>query len=372
MKQYTPDSISPAILQHQEVPRSALWATIIGNALEWYDLIVYGFLAVFIAKQFFPDTDEAAALLATFATFALSYVVRPAAGVLIGLYADTAGRRKALMLIMGMMTVAMLIMVVVPPYSSIGLGATVLMVIARLLQAASAAGEFGSAAAYLLEAAPSRRRGLFSGLYSAGPQLACMLSAIVGLVLTIGMSEAVRDSWGWRIPFAVGLLIAPVGLYIRRYLPETNEFVATQLKPHGNPLAFFQGRMRTLLVGTALAGVANSASYILLIYAPTYVAKTLKLPIQFSFISLIVSGIAGTLFMPLMGALADRIGAKRQLNLGLGGDCFNEYLGIRNVDDGTLPDRKPVERDVHLLQHQRDRLRGNVALFHHLADPENR
>ena len=302
---------------HTNIMRRALLATIIGNALEWYDFIVYGFLAVFIAKQFFPPGDETAALLASFATFGLSFIVRPIGGILLGLYADRAGRRAALSLIMASMTIAMLIMVLVPPYSSIGVAATVLMIVARLLQAASAGGEFASAATYLLESVPERKRGLYSGLYSAGPAIATVLAALVGLWISVGMSPETRDSWGWRVPFAIGMIIAPVGLYVRRHLPETEIFTAAHERPGAMKLALFKHHYLSMFLSISLAAVTNSAAYILLVYAPTYVVRALKLPIYIPFVGLVLSGVIGTVFTPLFGALADRIGRRVQLNIGL-------------------------------------------------------
>jgi MFS family permease len=299
--------------------KRALVAAIIGNALEWYDFIVYGFLAVFIAKQFFPPGDDAAALLLTFATFALSFVVRPLGGVLIGLYADRFGRRPALSFIMASMTVSMLIMVFVPSYASIGVTATVLMVIARILQALSAGGEFASAATYLLESVPAKKRGLYSGLYSSGPLLATVMAALVGLLMTQVMTPESRDSWGWRVPFAFGLLIAPVGYYIRRYLPESEAF-EKNVGDRGTMEMLrivFREHRRALMVALSLAAIGTSVQYVLLVYAPTYAVRELKLPANVPFLALLVCGAIGTVLTPLLGMVADRLGAKRQLHISL-------------------------------------------------------
>jgi MFS transporter, MHS family, proline/betaine transporter len=295
-----------------EIRTTAIVAAIMGNALEWYDFIVYAFLAVFIAKNFFAPGNETQALLATLATFALTFLIRPIGGILIGLYADRSGRRAALTLIMGSMTVAMLIMVLVPTYASIGSASTILLLVARLLQAASAGGEFASAATYLLESVPQRRRGLFAGLYSAGPSLALVLAGAVGLVLAEGMSAEARDNWGWRVPFAVGLLIAPLAFYIRRNLPETPAFAhSRERRVPARLMAMFRRHSLGIVVGIALASIVNGAAYILLVYAPTYVVRTLKLPLYVSFLTLIIGGSISMLWTPLMGMLADRIGALR-------------------------------------------------------------
>lgn len=303
--------------KHGEVSKMAVAAAILGNALEWYDFIIYAFLAGFVAKNFFAPGNETQALLATFATFALTFLIRPFGGILIGFYADRAGRRAALTLITGSMTLAMLIMVLAPTYSTIGIVSTVLMLFARLLQAASAGGEFASAATYLLESVPEERRGLFAGLYSAGPSLALMLAGVVGLILAEGMTAHAREVWGWRIPFAVGLLIAPVAYYIRRHLPETKAFVESRERYRAGKMAtLFRRHSLGILVGIALASIVNGAAYVLLVYAPTYVVRTLQLPMYVSFLTLVVSGGISMLCTPLMGMLADRVGALRTFIVG--------------------------------------------------------
>ncbi|MEX3934441.1 MFS transporter [Paraburkholderia phymatum] len=315
----TPAEIRSIVPAEATGRKTALFATILGNALEWYDFIVYGFMAVFIARKFFPAGDETAALLSTFATFALSFVARPIGGLLIGIYADRRGRKPALSLIMMTMTVAMLLMVFVPTYESIGVFSTVLLVVARLLQAFSSGGEFSSASTYLLESVPVEKRGFYSGLYSSGPQIATVLAAAVGLLITVGMSPETRDSWGWRIPFVIGLLIAPVGYYVRRYLPESEAYSSSsdtlQKKvPVGQHM---RQAALGIVIAVALAAIVNSSSYILLVYAPTYVVKTLKLPMYVPFVALVVNGVVGMLCMPIFGALSDRLGARRQFSVSL-------------------------------------------------------
>lgn len=309
-----PSSLQPLDGSPQR-KRRALLAALIGNTLEWYDFIVYGFIALYIAQQFFPPGDPTAALLSTFAAFSLSLIARPIGGVLIGMYADRRGRRPALVLVMGCMGVSMLIMVLTPTYAAIGIGATLIMIVARLLQSVSAGGEFASAATALLESVDRRQRGLYGGLYSAGPQLACLLSALAGLAITHGMSAQTRDDWGWRLPFALGLLIVPVGYYIRRHLPETEAFASS--RSAAPPSAWAQLRelltqhRMALLLALALSAVTNAEAYMLLVYVPTYVARTLGLPADVSFLVLLVTSAVGAVCAPLAGILADRLGALR-------------------------------------------------------------
>ena len=294
----------------------AVLATVIGNALEWYDFIIYGFFALAISSHFFGGSPDET-LLATYATFALSFIVRPIGGILLGMLGDRVGRRFTMLLIMASMTMSMLLMVATPTYKAIGFVATLVVIVARLLQSVSAGGEFSSAATYLLESVPAERRGFFSGLYSAGTQIATILAALSGLFISYVLSDASRDSWGWRIPFAVGLLIAPVGLYIRRHLPETEAFSKSQAsRVKGGFKTLFE-RPGTLVLALLLAGAINSGAYILLAYAPTYVVKVLDLPMYVYFSALLVSGGIGAIATPLFGALADRVGAYRQLLVAL-------------------------------------------------------
>jgi MFS transporter, MHS family, proline/betaine transporter len=316
-RRHGPFSAHDAEERPSEIKTLAVVAAILGNALEWYDFIIFAFLATFIAKNFFPPGDEAQALLATLAAFALTFVIRPIGGILIGFYADRAGRRAALTLITGSMTLAMLIMVLTPTYATIGPASTMLILIARVLQSGSAGGEFASAATYLLESVPERRRGLFAGLYSAGPSLALMLAGLAGLGLAQGMSAQTRDAWGWRLPFALGLLIAPVAFYIRRHLPESQAFAQSRERLGPSKLVvLFKRYGLGILVGIALASVVNGAAYVLLVYAPTYMVRTLKLPIYMSFLAVVISGGVGMLCTPIMGMIADRLGALRIFIIG--------------------------------------------------------
>src|SRR6201996_7577770 len=146
----------------------AVTAAVIGNALEWYDFVVFGFLTVVIAQLFFPSTSDYASILLTTATFGVAFVMRPVGGIVLGLYADRAGRKAALTLVIGLMTLGILLLAIAPPYSAIGIGAPIVIVFARLLQGFSAGGEFGSSTALLIEAAPFSKRGLYGSWQMAG------------------------------------------------------------------------------------------------------------------------------------------------------------------------------------------------------------
>jgi MHS family proline/betaine transporter-like MFS transporter len=200
-------------------------AAVIGNALEWYDFIVFGFLTVVISRLFFPADTQYASLLLTTATFGVGFFMRPVGGILIGIYADRKGRKAALSLIIGLMTVAIAMIAFAPTYTAIGVGAPLIMVLARLLQGFATGGEFASATSFLIESAPADRRGFYGSWQMVGQGVALLLGALVSTAVTRGLSPEALDGWGWRVPFLLGLVIGPVGLYIRRHLKETAAFI---------------------------------------------------------------------------------------------------------------------------------------------------
>ena len=186
-----------------------IFAAVIGNALEWYDFVIYGFMTVIISRLFFPAESEYASLLIAMATFGVGFFMRPVGGVLIGLYADRRGRKAALQLIILLMTIATAMIAFAPTYAAIGIAAPAIMVLARLLQGAATGGEFASATAFLIESAPPERRGFFGSLQMVGQSIAALTGATAGMLVTQGLTPEQIDDWGWRLPFLFGLLIGP-------------------------------------------------------------------------------------------------------------------------------------------------------------------
>jgi len=208
-------------------------AAVIGNALEWYDFIVFGFFAVIIARLFFPSDSQYASLLLTTATFGVGFFMRPVGGIVLGIYADRRGRKAALLMVIALMTVSTAMIAFAPTYAAIGVGAPLIIVLARLLQGFSAGGEFASATAFLMESAPAQRRGFYGSWQMVGQGLAVLIGAILGTVLTRSLTPGALDSWGWRMPFLFGLIIGPLGLYIRRNLDETSAFLQSSQSAAG-------------------------------------------------------------------------------------------------------------------------------------------
>jgi MHS family proline/betaine transporter-like MFS transporter len=279
-------------------------ATSIGNALEWYDISVYAYFAVYISKAFFPNDDPTTSLLLTFGTFGLSFLIRPIGGVVLGAYADRHGRKASLMVSIVLMTVGTLAVALMPTFESIGLLAPIAIILARLVQGFSAGGEFGSSTAFLVEHMPERR-GFVASWQFASQGLSGLFGAGFGALLTTLMAPADLQSWGWRLPFLFGVLIGPVGVYIRNHIDDpTPPPAAGKNSPVRE--VFLQQKIRVLLAIGALA-VSTAVNY-LIVYMPTYVVKTLNLPPSVGFIAAFSAQTAVTLLTPVAGIVSDRIG----------------------------------------------------------------
>jgi MFS transporter, MHS family, proline/betaine transporter len=280
-------------------------AATIGNALEWFDVLAYGYYAVTIAKLFFPTTDQTLSLLLTLGTFGVSYLVRPLGAIVLGAYADKAGRKASMLLSIVLMTVGTGLMALMPTYVTIGVFAPIAVLAARLMQGFAVAGEFGSATAFLVEHS-NKRKGFFASFQWFGQGLAAVLASFFGVVLTSALTPDQLQSWGWRMPFLFGLLIGPIGLYIRQQLNESPEFRdATPAKTPVRDLLAGQWDRVLLAIGAVI--ISTSSNYIIL-YMPTYAIKQLHLPQVLGFIATLCGGILLTVGAPFFGHLSDRFG----------------------------------------------------------------
>lgn len=295
-------------------------AAVIGNALEWYDFIVFGFFTVIISRLFFPTESQYASLLLTTATFGVGFFMRPVGGVFLGIYADRRGRKAALLAVIATMTVAIALIAFAPTYAAIGIGAPLIIVLARLLQGFSAGGEFASATAFLIESAPAGRRGFYGSWQMVGQGLAVLAGAILGTALTRTLSPEALDGWGWRIPFLFGLIIGPVGLYIRRNLAETEAFLQS-----GQSAAMGGGERRALaahakeiLVCMGMVVSGTISFYVILIYIPTFARTQLHLPLDQAFLAQSIGLACEVVLIPICGVLSDRIGRKPVMITALG------------------------------------------------------
>lgn len=294
-------------------------AAVIGNALEWYDFIVYGFLSSIIARLFFPSDNEYTSLLMALATFGVGFFMRPVGGVLLGQYADRKGRKAAMQLIILLMTVSIAIIAFAPDYAAIGIGAPVLIVFARMMQGFATGGEYASATAFLVESAPDNRRGLYGAWQLFGQCLAVFAGAGMGALVTHLLSPEALDSWGWRVPFVIGLLIGPVGLWMRRHMEETGEFLDARKVSVDKPMGLLnvlREHRRGVLVtmGSTISGTVTF--YVMLVNMPTFAHRQLGLPLDEVFMVQMLAVAIMTLVIPLAGLLSDRIGRKPVLFAG--------------------------------------------------------
>jgi MFS transporter, MHS family, proline/betaine transporter len=304
----------------------AIVAASIGNMLEWYDFAVYALLAGYIAGNFFPPgADPATNLLKTFLVFGLGFVVRPLGAVLIGSYGDRAGRKAALTLTILLMAVGTAVIAFAPTYSRAGFGAPLLLLLGRVLQGFSAGGEIGGATAFLFESAEPARRGRIAAWLQASMGMSNVLGALVAFSVTAILSVSEMQSWGWRIPFLFGLIILPVGLYLRRTLPETEAFqILAEQRRLGDqetraPLTeIFRDHGSRLFVGFCVAVLWASAVYVLMIYLPTYVQHpdTFNFSARQAFGASLIGNIPFVIGCVVFGSISDRAGRLTCLTIG--------------------------------------------------------
>src|SRR5271154_58545 len=283
-------------------------ATSIGNALEWYDITIYGYFAVYVSKAFFPNEDQATSLLLTFGTFGLAYLARPIGGVVLGAYADRHGRKASLLISIVLMTLGTLMVAVMPTYGTIGILAPIAVLLARLVQGVSAGGEFGSSTAFLVEHRPEQR-GFVASWQFASQGLSNLLASAFGVGLTAWMTPADLTSWGWRIPFLFGVLIGPIGIYLRHHLEDATAPPAGQASPVRQVFLYQKSRV---LLGIGALAISTAVNY-LIIYMPTYVVRNLNLPPIVGYTATFVGGVMVTLLTPFAGMVSDRIGRTRHM-----------------------------------------------------------
>ncbi|GLY68053.1 MFS transporter [Amycolatopsis taiwanensis] len=301
----------------KSVARQSVIAASIGNALEWYDFSVYAFFATYVAHNFFQQDDPTSALINTFMVFGAGFVARPLGAVLIGIYGDRVGRKSALMLSIATMGLGTLVLAATPSVTLIGIAAPVLLLAGRLLQGFSAGGEIGGAAAFLLEHAPRGRRARYAAWLQASMGIANLISAIIGVTVTTAFSDSAVNDWAWRIPFVIGLLIIPVGLYIRRSLPETESFKQHRVDNTDgrNPFRkLVTEHPKEIIIGFAFSVLWTVCVYAFVIYAPTYYkdkATGLGFTSQQSFLASLVGNVVLVIGCMLAGKAADKYGARR-------------------------------------------------------------
>ncbi|GCB04662.1 MFS transporter [Ralstonia sp. SET104] len=285
----------------------------IGNALEMYDFTVYSFFALMIGKLFFPSDSAYGSLLLAVATFGIGFVMRPLGGFVIGNYADRRGRKAAMTLTIGLMVIGTLCLAVAPTYASAGLFGPLVILAGRLLQGFSLGGEIGASTAMLMESGGIKGRG-FRVSWQLGSQgIAALCGALTAAILYGSLSPEALQSWGWRVPFFLGLLIAPVGLYIRSHLDETHTAQTHAPSPLGTLFREYGG----LVVKGVLTIIGGTVgTYLVIYFMPTYMIRELHLPASLSLLAGCVTGLTSFGASLLSGWLADRLPRRKPLVVG--------------------------------------------------------
>ncbi|MBU9477038.1 MFS transporter [Burkholderia multivorans] len=291
--------------------RGAIAAAVIGNWLEFFDFTVYGFFAVLIGRLYFPADDPTTSLLLSVGTFAVGFFTRPLGSVVLGIYADRRGRKAALNLTIMLMALGTGLIAIAPTYEQIGIAAPLIIVFARLIQGFSQGGEFGAATSTLVEQGGVSGRGFRASWQLATQGGAALMGSGFAALLSNALAKDTLESWGWRLPFFVGLLIAPVGMYLRRRLADDAPGDSHHGIDGGVLRELLTQHGRTLLLLTFVTMGGTVTTYILTFYMPTYAIHTLGLPMKLSMFVGVTSGCVILLTCPLFGWLSDRIGSRR-------------------------------------------------------------
>ncbi len=282
-----------------------------GNFLEMFDFFLFGFYATYISKTFFPVGNEFASLMLTFMTFGAGFLMRPLGAVFLGAYVDSIGRRKGLIVTLGIMATGTILIAFVPGYAAIGLFAPFLVLVGRLLQGFSAGVELGGVSVYLAEMATPGNKGFYVSWQSGSQQVAIMVAALIGFVLNGILTPADMNGWGWRIPFFIGCAIVPFLFYIRRSLEETEEFLARKHRPSMSEVFGSLARnWQIVLLGMLLVGMTTISFYTITVYTPTFGKNVLKLSDADSLLVTFCTALSNLFWLPVMGALSDRVGRK--------------------------------------------------------------
>jgi MHS family proline/betaine transporter-like MFS transporter len=319
--------------------RRAVVGASIGNAVEWFDFAIYGFLATFIAAHFFPAGDDTAALLNTFAIFAAAFFMRPLGGLVFGPLGDRIGRQKVLAVVILLMSGATLLIGLLPTYTSIGVAAPLLLLGLRCVQGFSAGGEYGGGAVYLAEYAGPERRGLTVTFMAWSGVLGFLLGSVTVTVLQATLPAAAMDSYGWRIPFLLAAPLGLVGLYIRLRLDDTPEFTALRTRADIARRPLYEAlttSWRPIMSVIGLFLIFNVGYYVVFTFLPSYLIKTLHHSKTASFVSITLAGLVALILILPLAALSDRIGRRPLLIAGSAGFIVLAYPLFLLLNSGSL------------------------------------
>ena len=288
----------------------SLRAAVVGNMLEWFDWTLYGTFAVYLAANFFEKSHPTSALLSTLAVFAVGFVARPIGGIIFGRFGDKIGRKNTLIITMSTMAAASLMMAMIPSYSSIGIWASVLLLIARLLQGLAHGGESGVSYAYVAEIAPPKHRGLWASSIFVSVTIGVMCATLLGIVLTSVFSPENMMDYGWRIGFAFGGILGFFALYMRRAAHESPVFNADETSSKPPAPMTSQEKLQVFLKVVFFSAGSNVAYYTWVAFAPSFAISAHGMNAQSAFIASLLAQLVVLCLLPLFGHLADRFGRK--------------------------------------------------------------
>ncbi|MEO8467577.1 MAG: MFS transporter [Gammaproteobacteria bacterium] len=312
--------------------RRVVTAGVIGNVLEWYDFAVYGFFAPILAAKFFPSADPRVSLLAAFGAFAVGFLMRPVGAAIFGHIGDRYGRARALLFSVAMMAVPTVLMGLLPTYDTIGIAASVLIVVLRMCQGIAVGGEFTASIVFLAENAPARRRGFFASFSMFGATTGTMLGAAIGALLTNALSAEALASWGWRAAFVSGIVVAGIGIVIRRGMFDSPGKAAI-----ASPLtvAFREHRWQVLRVlGLNVASAATY--YTLFVYAATWLSQTTKIERAVALNVQTVTILTFLVVLPIAAWVSDRVGRKLVLTVGMTACMLAAYPLLNVMHSGAI------------------------------------
>ncbi|MEU9386965.1 glycine betaine/L-proline transporter ProP [Streptomyces sp. NPDC048279] len=322
--------------------KRAVKAAALGNAMEWFDFGVYSYIAVTLGKVFFPSGSPTAQLLSTFGAFAAAFLVRPLGGMVFGPLGDRVGRQKVLAVTMIMMAAGTFAIGLIPSYATIGVGAPVLLLAARLVQGFSTGGEYAGASTFIAEYAPDKKRGFFGSWLEFGTLAGYIGGAGLVTLMTALLSDGDLTSWGWRIPFLIAGPMGIIGLYLRMRLEETPAFAAEAEKAESSrpkvPLReMITGQWQALLLCMALVLVFNVTDYMLLSYMPSYLTSELKYDETHGLLVVLAVMTLMMIVQPFAGALTDRVGRRPVIAAGCAGFLFLSVPAVLLIRQGGLP-----------------------------------
>ena len=299
--------------------KSKIWSVIrvsSGNFLEMYDFMVFGYYAAAIGSAFFPSGNPFVSLMLSLMTFGAGFLMRPLGAIVLGAYTDLHGRRAGLILTLGLMSVGIISIACMPGHATIGLVAPLFVLIGRLLQGFSAGMELGGVSVYLSEIATPGHKGFYVSWQSASQQVAVMFAALLGVILNSIVPPQKMTQWGWRVPLLIGCVIVPFLFRLRRSLSETDDFVARKHKPNiSEILRSLTASWRIVILGTMLVTMTTVSFYMITAYTPTFGNSVLHLASIDSLIATLCVGASNLFWLPVMGALSDRVGRRPLLFL---------------------------------------------------------